>query len=268
MPGHVPTFAACMLICCLLAGGCASRYGEQHTQVNYYPACYAPIRDLRDRENDVGRTTAGGAVVGALGGALVGLLATGGKWQGAMVGAAAGGATGAVAGNIYAKKRRVADDNMRLASYLQDIDGDISQMDVTAAAARASLQCYDRQFNALLTNIRAGKVTRSEAGARYAEISSGREEAIALLGSAASYGRDLDARYEQAFRQEEADLRAPARGAAGNRKEAGNQLAAARRRKQQLSTRAEALTREKASAEAESASQLNRLQSSLSDIRA
>lgn len=190
--------------------GCASKYGEQRTTVNYYPACYAPVRDLRDRENDVAKTTVGGGVVGALGGALIGLLATG-KAEGALVGAAAGGATGVIAGNIYAKKQKMADDNIRLASYLQDLDGDISRLDIDGAAAMTSLQCYDRAFNALTASIKARQISRDAASRRFAEIMTGREEAASILGQIIDSSRNLSREYEQAFIQEENNIQQPQR---------------------------------------------------------
>ena len=188
--------------------GCASKYGEQKTAVNYYPACYAPIQDLRDREHDVAKGTAVGGIVGALGGALVGLLATG-KAEGAVMGAAVGGAGGLVAGNIYASKQHQADDNVRLASYLQDLDGDISNLDVAGAAAQTSLKCYNQQFQALLAAIKSRAITPQAAQARFAEIMSGREEASNILGEVVTNARQLSQQYEQAFVQEERQLDAP-----------------------------------------------------------
>ena len=39
-------------LCCLLATGCASKYGAQQTDVHYYPDCYQPIADLRKAEKN------------------------------------------------------------------------------------------------------------------------------------------------------------------------------------------------------------------------
>lgn len=183
--------------------GCASNYGEQRTTVTYYPTCYQPIQDLRAREHNVAKGTIGGAMIGALGGALLGLLASGGKWEGAVVGGATGGVTGTMIGHSQASRQQMADDNRRMANYLQDIDGDISNLDIVGAAAKTSLQCYDRNFQTLLTEIRSKKISREAAQSRYAEIASGREEAIALLGDAASQGENLSRQYEQALAYEE-----------------------------------------------------------------
>ena len=50
----------------LLVSGCTSQYGAQKTKVNYYPQCYQPVNQLRQDENSTGKSTAAGAVGGAL----------------------------------------------------------------------------------------------------------------------------------------------------------------------------------------------------------
>lgn len=252
--------------------GCASKYGEQRTAVNYYPACYRPIQDLRNSENDVSRGTAGGAMVGALGGALVGLLASGGKWQGAVTGAAVGGAGGAMAGNMYAQKRKQADDNMRMASYLQELDGDISNLDLAGAAARTSLQCYDRAFTALLAQIRARAISRDAAAQRYSEIAAGREEAIAILGHAVDSGRNLNQQYEQAFLNEEREMSAPSRVARSPaaQRQKSQKLTVARQKNRQLTQKTTQLAREREEATMVSSRQtqeVNEALANLEDIR-
>ena len=69
---------------------------------------------------------------------------------GAVVGGATGGVAGTMAGNIYARKQQEADDNRRLASYLQDLDGDISNLDLAGAAARTSLNVMTGSLISLL----------------------------------------------------------------------------------------------------------------------
>lgn len=200
-------FTVIILAIFLCTSGCASsQYGTQQTQVNYYPGCYQPIADLRSRENDVNRNTAGGALLGAFTGAMIGLLASGGKWQGAVIGGATGGVAGTMVGNMYGRKQQEKNDNIRLASYLQDMDGDISNMNVTTAAARTSLRCYDNAFNALIAQMKARQISREAAAQRFAEISSGREEAINILGNTVEYGQNLTQEYEQALMSEEQQL--------------------------------------------------------------
>lgn len=200
-----------LMLATTLTTGCASQYGAPRTQVYYYPACYQPLQDLRDREHNVTKTTVGTALFGAVAGVITGLAATGGKWQGAVVGGMAGAATGAVGGNIYAKNQQRREDNMRMASYMQQLDGDISALDLVSAAARTSLQCYDRQFNALVAAMEEGRVDPEAAHYRFGEIMSGREEAISLMGDVLSNAHELDERYEQALAQEEDAMRYPPR---------------------------------------------------------
>ncbi|MBO4300038.1 MAG: hypothetical protein J5861_00390 [Desulfovibrio sp.] len=244
---RIRSFSLIILIFTLLCSGCASKYGTQKTAVNYYPNCYRPIQDLRSHEHDVAKGTAGGAAIGALGGAALGFLLSGGKWQGAVTGAAVGGVAGGVTGNIYASKQKEIDDNKRLASYLQDIDGDISNLDVVGSAARVSLQCYDRQFAALLSDIKTKKVSRDIAQKRYAEISSGREEAISLMGDAVVTGRNLDQQYQAAFVSEERALNTRKRSSSV--KGGTRTLKTARQQQQVLQRKVDDLAREKSAAE-------------------
>lgn len=253
----------------LILPGCASKYGEQHTSVNYYPACYRPIKDLRDNEHNVAKSTATGAVIGAGTGALIGLLTTG-KWQGAVMGAAMGGVGGTMVGNMYGRKQQERNDNIRLNSYLQDLDGDISNLDATSAAARTSLQCYDREFKALLGTIRVKQISREAAQARYAEIQNGREEAIAILGNAAEQGVNLDREYEQAFASEDQQIRAPQAMREGRTAYQQKQrtLNTARKRKQAITQKTAAIREEKVAAQDVSKSQNLELQGALAQLDA
>ena len=173
-------------------------------------------------------------------------------------------------GNIYAQKQRQRDDNQRLASYLQDIDGDISDLDITGAAARTSLQCYDQQFALLLKDIRAKAIDRETAAKRFAEISSGREEAIALLGTAVAHARDLDQQYEEAFANEERAVTSPRAAAQGQDRQRQNVRAinAARQKKQNLTQKTAALDREKTEAAQVTTRQTQEINEALADIRA
>lgn len=261
-------FCLSAALCLSALTGCASKYGEQHTQVNYYPACYQPISDLRSNENTVGKSTAIGAGIGAASGALIGFLTTG-KWEGALVGAAVGGAGGTMVGASYGQRQKEKNDNIRLAGYLQDLDGDISNLDVTSAAARSSLQCYDKQFNVLLREIKSKQISREAAQRRFAEIQSGREEAIAILGNAYQHATNLNQQYEQAFASEEQQIQAPAKRASYQQN--SKALNTARQRKQTLARKTTAISQEKAEAQDVSKSQMkeiNEAMAELSEIRA
>lgn len=267
MQSCVIKMLAPFLVLSLLCG-CASKYGEQNTRVNYYPMCYQPIYDLRDRENTVGKSTAGGALLGALGGALIGLLAGDGKWQGAAMGAAIGGVTGSMAGHAYGTRVKETDDNRRLASYLQNLDGDIYDIDISTAAAQTSLNCYDKQFQVLLRAIKAGKINRRSAAARFAEIQSGREEAINILGDAASAGYSLEQQYENAFMEEERDMQIRANNTQTRRQQQA--LNTARQKKQVLAKKTVQAKKAQTTAQNASAAQtqaINQAMAGLEELR-
>lgn len=198
----------CLAACASLLGCATGRYGDQITRVNYYPACYAPLDDLRQADKSFNRTIAASTSFGAIMGAVVGLLASDGKPQGALVGAAAGGALGAGAGYAKAKRDRIADDNQRMASYLRDIQGDIAGLDRASAAARVARDCYNREFAAALAAYKAGKITRGELQSRYEEIRDGCTEASAILGTMLDSAAQREQQYREAIAQENQKMRA------------------------------------------------------------
>ena len=186
----------------ILATGCAtSQYGEQITTVAYYPQCYAPIQALRDADAEFNKTVGISTGMGILGGALIGLLATG-KAEGALIGAAAGGVAGAGLGYAKARQERIADDNKRMASYLVDLEGDISGVDRATAAARTARDCYNRQFRQAIDDYKAGRMPRQELTDRYTEIKNGCVEAGNILGSVIAVADDKERDYQEAVRSE------------------------------------------------------------------
>lgn len=194
--------AICLGMCAALLGCATGRYGDQITRVNYYPACYAPLHELRQADKSFNRTIAVSSSLGAIAGAVIGLLASDGKPQGALVGAAAGGALGAGVGYAKAKQDRIADDNQRMASYLRDIQGDISGLDRASAAARAARDCYNREFASALAAYKAGVMSRAELQSRYEEIRDGCTEASAILGTILDSAADREREYREAIAQE------------------------------------------------------------------
>lgn len=265
-------FALILAISLVALPGCASKYGVQQTQAVYYPQCYQPIQDLRNSENTVSRNTGAGALLGAFSGAIIGLLASGGKWQGAVMGGAVGAAGGAMAGNMYGRHVQESDDNVRLANYLQNLDGDISNLNVTSAAARSSLQCYDQQFQYLLQQIKSRQISREAASQRFAEIQSGREEAIAILGNAAEYGKNLNMEYENAFNNEERQLQQAVQTARPTTQTVKKAAAikAARNKKRVLANKTSDISSQRQAALATSSQQtreINEAFANLSDIR-
>ena len=192
----------CLVVGLLFLSGCASsQYGEQITTVHYYPRCYAPINDLRQADKDFNKNVAGGAVGGALIGALVGYLATG-KAEGAAIGAGAGAVVGTGVGYAKAKQERIADDNRRMASYLVDIDGDISGIDRATAAARVSRDCYEREFQQAVADFKAQRISREDLTRRYQEIKDGSTEASNILGSVIASTTEKEQQYQQAISEE------------------------------------------------------------------
>lgn len=261
--------AASMILVFGLCSGCASKYGEQQTQVNYYPACYQPIQDLRGGEHNVAKNTGAGALLGAFTGAMIGLIATG-KWQGALIGGATGGVAGSMAGNAYGRYQQEKDDNVRMAGYLQNLDGDISNLDVTRAAAKSSLQCYDRAFASLLSEIKAKQISRQAAESRFGEIMNGREEAINILGNAAQYGQNLNQEYENAFNAEEQQAAKMQTQAPAARQQKVQAINRARQHKQNLVRKTTQISQERQQAVNETSRQtreINEAYAALQDIR-
>lgn len=202
-------FVGVGLVAALLIG-CASKYGEQRTSVNYYPACYKPIAELRAGSGaQVAKSAGGGALIGALLGAALGAISGHGSIEGILTGAAVGGVTGTVAGASNGSAQ--AEENKRLAEYLDQIDGDISNLDLSTASARISLQCYDRQFNSLLQATRNMTMATSEIVSRFQEIESGRQEAIDILSNAAFKADKEKPWGEGGLRKMEDDARAVTR---------------------------------------------------------
>lgn len=225
-----------------------------------------------------------GSVLGLMGGVVVGALS--GKAEGIIVGAVAGAVAGGMIGSVYFEHSRIEEDNKRLYAYLESIDGNISGMDVVTAAATSSLQCYDREFNMLVAAMREKKIDREAAAKRFAEISSGREEAINILGEISKYGRDLNQEYAEAMQKEEnivVNPKKPQAKYASNsdyqkynsrcQKRAENTAAIQRVRdkSETLVQKADSISRIQEAAQAESAKQTDEIQkimNDLADIRA
>lgn len=191
-------FGIFFLATSMLLPGCASKYGPQQTKVHYYPQCYRPVSDLRNDENEVGRSTALGAASGALLGAAIGGLASG-NWKGALAGAAAGAATGAVAGNIYGKNQAAKRDARYVKAYRQQLGAEAASMNRATSAAKVAMQCYDGEFKRAAADYKAGKITKDEFRDRYAEIRSGLQETSYILKARYDSMSAKDREYEQAL---------------------------------------------------------------------
>ena len=199
---HTSRSLFCALLSLVLLSGCATgKYGEQITTVSYYPRCYAPIQDLRDADSSENKTVIAGGVLGALAGAIVGYAATG-RAEGAVIGAGVGGVAGTGLGYAKAKQDRIADDNRRMASYLVDIDGDISGMDRATAAARVSRDCYEKEFHQAVALFKNKTISREELNRRYQEIKDGTTEAERVLGTMVASTGEREQQYQEAIADE------------------------------------------------------------------
>ena len=191
-------FAIVLVALALMMPGCASKYGQQQTKVNYYPQCYQPIKQLRDDENLVAKSTATGAVGGAVTGAIIGGLATG-KASGAVAGAAAGGIAGAAGGYAYGKAQQEKRDASFLQKYASMLDEDTAGMTRVIAASKVAMQCYNKEFNQLIADYKSGKITAKELDQRYAEIRTGLQEISFILNKKYDDMSAKDAEYTKAL---------------------------------------------------------------------
>ena len=198
----------CLLALTVFSAGCSSKYGAQTTKVSHYPDCYQPIADLRKSEHAVAKSTAGGAAAGAVIGAIGGYLLTG-KASGAAIGAAAGAAVGGTAGYAAGSAEQEREDSARLAEYVSQIDGDISNLDRATAAAKFSRQCYDRQFTVAVSEFKAGRMTKEQFRDRYTEVASGMDEAARIVGQVSNENAQVAAQYRQALDQEAGRMGVP-----------------------------------------------------------
>lgn len=178
-------FIALMLVA--LATGCTSKSLQQKEGDYYYPACYAPIQ--KQRFNSCFFSTD--------------VLADPIKQ--------------------IAKARQIEDENTRTATYLSDIEGSISDINSQTASAKAALQCYDKQFEILLTSVKRKKISPEKAQPLFYEILFGTNKATALLRGVGDEALDMETRYRAALATEEQELRT------NTKKRSSSQVRATRR---------------------------------------
>ena len=203
------SLAAILILCIACSGlsGCASKYGAPTTEVKHYHTCYAPIQRLRDEEHRVTRTV---AVSATLTGAVIFTLclARGGDAIRCSILAAAGAAGAGTAAYFLAVQNQNKNQNARMAQYLQDLNGDISGLNIATASARMAIQCYWEQFEILVAQYRERGLTgvqlrkQVEASESYKEISSGIDEAQHILGKVIVSAEKSDKMYQEAIAQE------------------------------------------------------------------
>lgn len=175
---------------CALCGACAKNTRENY--VAYYPQCQQPILDMQSRGTAGGaaaKGAVGGGIVGGATGFFLGLLLNGGNAANAGIGAAVGGATGALSGGISGAMRAnsgSAEENRLLARYYEQIDGDISGLDLPQAAGTVALQCYKKKLAEVEEMEKSGAFTAQSIAARKSEIEQGMAQARQLIGPSAT----------------------------------------------------------------------------------
>lgn len=182
--------------------GCTkSNYGPKITQVQYYPACYRPIEELRSSDDQTTKSTAIGAVGGAIIGGLIG-AATTGSTKGALVGAGIGAVGGGLLGYAKAKQDAIHDAKARYASYVGDIKDEAGKLDQVTLAGKAARACYEQSFDSLVAQYKSKQISREEYKNRYTEIRNGMMEAAQILGQAYESGTEKDKQFQAALESE------------------------------------------------------------------
>jgi outer membrane lipoprotein SlyB len=187
--------------------GCASspvsKVGAT-TKVEFYPACYEPVKHLRSTDSDMTKSVATGAALGAVGGALAGAL-TGDsekRARNAAIGAAGGALVGGAAGYYTERQKQITDDKQRIASYASDINKSAADIDRSTAYARASQSCYQQQFANLMTARKAKTINDVEGRKRLAEIVSGLKESNDLITAVNGRASEDLSSYTQAYEKD------------------------------------------------------------------
>lgn len=187
--------------------GCASSPVSKvaaTTKVEYYPTCYEPVQHLRSTDNDMTKSVATGAAIGALGGAALGAL-TGSsdkRARNVAIGAAGGALAGGAAGYYTERQKQITDDNQRIASYGADINKSAADIDRSTSYARASQSCYQREFANLLSGRKAKTISDSEGRKRLAEIVSGLKESNDLIVAVNGRANEDLNNYTQAYEKD------------------------------------------------------------------
>lgn len=175
------------LAACLVLSACAKNTGENYT--TYYPECQQPILEMQSQQSPLvgaAKGTIGGGLIGGASGFLLGLLFNAGNVADAGIGAAVGAATGAISGGIssgFSSRPSNTQENMLLAKYYDQIDGDISGLTVRQAAGTVAMQCYQKKLAQVEAQQKAGQLTPLAADQRILDISRGIEQAKQLIGS-------------------------------------------------------------------------------------
>jgi len=129
-------------------------------------------------------------------------LLTKGDAKGIVGGALVGGVAGGSIGYAAAKQKSITDARARYASYGQDMDGEIANLDEATAAGMAAQACYEQSFMKLVDQYKAKQISKEEYIARYQEIRSGLQKTAQTLGQVCDASQKVEARFQAALTDE------------------------------------------------------------------
>lgn len=184
----------------LFLTGCASKYGQQMTNPVYYKNCYAPIQKLRDEEQEYKNTIVKGAVVGALAGAITGLAARG-DGKGALVGGLIGLGLGMGTAFAMAEYKQMENDRDRHLYLSKGMITDAMVLDRLSISAASASDCYHKQFDKILTDYKAGRISKENFQERAIEIITGLNEIAAITKQSGADAEKQMAQYQDALQE-------------------------------------------------------------------
>ncbi len=201
--------------------GCANMPGQESSapvagvprlvSTSYYPQCYQPVEELRRydasarmaKRQEEARTLGilTGVAIGAVAGAV---LDKGNRGRGAALGGLAGGIIGAMATAQQddSSAQKAAQDRSKLTrKYADYIGGDVSDMDLTLAAAQKAQSCYQREFTKLIKDKKRGRISAQEGRPRMTEIVAGLQETNSLIATVDSRFTENIAVYSRSYEE-------------------------------------------------------------------
>jgi hypothetical protein len=185
----------------LAISGCSSISTPQTTQVKYYPQCYQPVRNLRDADENFKNSMMINTAIGAAGGAAAGAI-FGGDLKSAALGALGGGILAAAGTYAANKLKEQPNDELRRQAIAHDMAHDNTELQKGVLAARAADSCYSKEFDRLVADVKAKRISNDLARDRYHEIEQGTTEVAGILGEYNKKARRTTDEYRIAYDQE------------------------------------------------------------------
>lgn len=179
---------------------CARKDVTGTYKFEYYPSCQTPLIELpkTSQPPQTFNAGAGNFIFSAIGK----IIGDGFDIIGTTLDTAADIVTGKRTNNAYDTNQTIADDNLRMASYQENLGNEFSALEKSRTGARESLLCYRQNFKALLAGIENGSIDRLSAQKRFAEIMAGRERAIYILNNLIIFGKSVANDYENSLNLE------------------------------------------------------------------